>query len=234
MNEREKLLAEAEALKAQREQAATDAAARKAAWEAHQKADATSFSHRRLRASLGRFTLPVFWVLVMAAGVLWLSEHDAEVTHPPDLLVPRAVLLTVAAAVMGWRFSGPQRHRRWLAALPFPVTGLTEALGGGQAVSTARIDVEFADTSAPLAVVQELVQARVPPIEDRDPVAVSERDRGFSLTVEFFRESSNYPLAGWFPRLATEVLLKVHAGFPIARVTVVPTKVDEFYVPSGD
>jgi len=135
--------------------------------------------------------------------------------------VPRAVLLSAATAVMGWRFSGPGRHRRWLAGLPFPVTGLTEALGGGQAVSTARIDVVFADTRAPLEVVRELVQARVPPIEDRDPVVVSERERGFSLAVEFFRESSNFPLAGWFPRLTQHVLLKLHAGFPTPRVPVV-------------
>ena len=63
---------------------------------------------------------------------------------------------------------------------------------------------------------------------------MSERDRGFLLSVEFFREASNFPLARWFPRLATQVLARVHAGFPIARVTVIPAEVDEFYVPSGD
>ncbi len=234
MNERQKLLAETQALKAQREQAATEAAARKAGHEAQQKADATSFSNRRLRASLGRFTLPAFVVLLMVAGVLWLAEHDADVSHPPDLLVPRAGLLCAAAAVLGWRFAGPLRHRRWVAGLPFPVTGLTEALGGGQAVRTAHIDVVFADTRAPIEVVRELVQAKLPPIEDRDPVVVSERDRGFLLSVEFFREASNFPLARWFPRLATQVLARVHVGFPIARVTVIPAEVDEFYVPSGD
>jgi hypothetical protein len=49
VNEREKRLAETEALRAQGEQAAH---------EAQQKADAESFSDPRLRASLGRFSLP--------------------------------------------------------------------------------------------------------------------------------------------------------------------------------
>jgi hypothetical protein len=54
------------------------------------------------------------------------------------------------------------------------------------------------------------------------------------LRVEFFREASNFPLARWFPTLATHALARVHVGFPIAQVTVIRAEVDEFQVPSGD
>lgn len=234
---REALKAEAERLRLEREARDRDADQAKRDVQSHLAALAKSYSERRFWSSVTRFTGPLLFTTIGSAALFWGMSVDFEQEKNPSR-VPYGLIWTclILAVVVLVRYVvyGPWRFHRWRSALPFPVEGLTEALGSRRAATKVKVVLEFSDSVAPKDVLEELVRGKLPLKEDEQPPQVSVRDRVVEVTKGLSSESANWPLHGWFRALAGAVLGEVHRAWPLAKVRVEVLETDAFYIPGGD
>lgn len=233
---RDGLRAEAERLRQEREARDRDADQTKRAAQERIAALAKSYSERRLWGSVSRFTGPLLFITIGTAALFWGISVDFEEAKNPSR-VPHGLIWTslalAVAVLVRYVVFGPWRYHRWLAALPFPVAGLTEVLGSGRAVTKATIALRFSDSAAPKDVVEELLRSKLPPPREDTPAQLTSDGSGLVIDAEFYTEVSNWPLHGWFRQLVRDVLLEVHRGWPLATVTVSVKAHDEFHTPGG-
>ncbi len=226
---RDELAKQADLLRRRREREERDRkeVATKRAAEAQR--EATGFSGRRFADAT------VWWFDSTVVGFLGVLGVGMGVTigfASKDLV---AGAVTVAGSVVGsgvcfaWWALSASLFRRWLAALPFEVEGIVEALGRGEAVKEVRVAVHFRDASPGADALREIVGAQA-----------GGSVRTLSATAlaidspDLERKSTNKPLRAWFVRLVRRTLASVHRGYPIERVVVTVTKSDEFVVGVGD
>lgn len=180
----------------------------------------------RLRAALAHRTGVVMGLSGTFAGIACalalVTGADAALSN--TLFAVTFVLALGAVAALAWRLSSVARLRQWLGSLPFRVEGLGEALSDTQAIGEARVELSFADTPAPVELVQQLTVAttREDPLLFQGAPTVAASAKQLVITRELNPRWANFPLHAWFTSLATGVLLEVHAKYPLARVTVVP------------
>jgi len=235
-DERDKLKQEVEALKAARLAKEAEAKAAVVRREAESRADATRSDVGRLRSSLSRWTAGTVVALTMFGGVALAIayDEDAQAVDQRAKWLGIAFLVSAVLRIL-WRQTSPARFHAWLAALPWPVEGLTALLAGGKAVSVVEVGLRFRDTVPAEDVVRELVLAHVPRRdEDSDPPKVVRGNGGIVITVELSTEDANYPLRDLFHRLERKVLRPVHAAFPLRAVEVSAARLTDFYVGGGD
>lgn len=209
-------------LREQREAGTQAESASRQAFEAARANEMQSTSVWRVRKAVAR---P--WTLF--AGVCGLLFAGMFLAVPKDEGVV-VLAFAIACLVLGvWFATGLMRYRAWRGRLPFRVEGDMAALGLGAAVTNADVVIEFRGAAVPHEQLVELLHAPVPECT----VAVTSPTTVVISSPRLDREGSNWPLAGWFRKVA-RVLAEVHAAYPIESASPRPTKTDEFYVPSGD
>lgn len=228
---RQALAEKAEQLRQQRtEKEASERAAAAAVTQALADDRRTS-SPSRMRKSLSHLGfLAVGLALWMLLAMGYLSPPDeptAQGTLIRQLL--GGALFLGGAAIVFLHFTAVGRAERWRAALPFALDGI-ELLGLGEAVTSAQLIIAFKDTKATEALLTELAKAHLPPES-----TVAMHDGQLTLVAsDLDRGGANHALAKWLRAAVNKVLLDVHRGYPIDRVTLRALKTDEFYVPAGD
>lgn len=128
--------------------------------------------------------------------------------------------------VFGWFFTGVARFRRWRAGLPFELAGWERVLGLNQLVRKAALELEFKDTPAPANVLAELARARLGEGTTLEGLTL--------VTGELDATSTNWPTAQWSRQAVSKVLLDVHRGYPLKRVTLKALSTGEFHFSGGD
>ena len=207
----------------ERREAGTQAdSASRQAFEAARENEMRSVSVWRVRKSVARPWTLFAGVCGLLFGGMYFAVPDAE-----DMVV---LVFAIACLVLGlWFATGLVRYRAWRSKLPFRVEGDMTALGLGAAVTNADVVVEFRGSAVPREQLAELLHAPAPECT----VAVTSPTTVVISSPRLDREGSNWPLAGWFRKVA-RVLAEVNTAYAIDSAALRSTKTDEFYVPSGD
>ncbi|MGO8993371.1 MAG: hypothetical protein ACLQVI_08575 [Polyangiaceae bacterium] len=226
---RDELAKDADALRHRRERVERDREEVLAKNEARVRREATRFSARRFADAT------VWWfdsTLAAFLGVLGVGMGVTICFASKDASAGRgiiAVSVVVAGLFFAWWALAAALFRRWLAALPFAVEGIVEALGRGEAAKEVRVAVHFRGASPGADSLREIVGA------EGGGTVRKLGDAALAIdSPELERTSTNKPLRAWFKRLVRRTLAKVHRGYPIERVEVTVTKSDEFFLGVGD
>jgi Flp pilus assembly protein TadB len=220
-NARQKLAAEAERLKQQREDRKLASVRDKANAKREQQEEFGRSSAFRMSLSL---TFPgQFWVVVGLWLIALFAGADGE-------SVVAGVVAGLGLFVLLHALTANARYRRWKATLPFALVGFDELIGSGGAVREASLGLTFVDTPADADVLKELAQARA----GKEMKVTSSKGSLSLLNNNLDWTGTNRPLAAWSLSLVRKVLLDVHKGYPLQQVTLHSLRQDEFYVPSGD
>lgn len=217
---REALAREAERLRAEREAAARDEEARRqAAIQANAEALQGGSTWLMCKAVARPILLWIAFGGLTFAAMMGFNENATAI-------VLAGLVIGVASLV--WFGSGIARWRLWRSRLPFRVED-ERVLRLGAAVTLAQVTVQFRDLAIPEDQLVELVRARVA----ESTVGVASARTLTIASPRIDREGSNWPVAGWFRRVA-RLCAEVHVAYPIESVTLGAIQTDEFYVPSGD
>jgi hypothetical protein len=175
---------------------------------------------------VGGLTTPQAWYFSSAIALTcvvmaWIEESYPRKPHVDfyrsvDFLIPAAgfaamilMLLVQTVAAFAVR-AAVQRERVWLGALPFPIRGHLKKFTRGR----RRFEVTFRDTDPP----REKIEAQAAAARF-DELTVSGRASPFSGRLDYESGGEHAHWREW-RRLITDVLIPLHAKWPISAVKV--------------
>ena len=156
--------------------------------------------------------------LMLAVGALSPPHEHGGHVYPnvtlevaPWFLVPAGLLAAVILISQAMVRGAANRERRWLATLPFPIHDHFRLLGSSRSYFRIQFGGQAPDAPTLRALLAGVARAELELDSDKNP---------YRIEIERQRDQGAHAWWGAWRGVISELLLVLHARYPIASVTV--------------